>query len=71
MPETKRPLVIERDDAADTVTIDGQVFTADYFRFLRPENAGRYFELFMSDQGLAIRDLGSDPAAWLRQLGKL
>jgi hypothetical protein len=71
MREAKVPLVITRDDAADTVTIDGQTFTADFFRFLRPEHAGTYFELFQSDQGLAIRDLGPDPAAWLRVLGKI
>lgn len=69
--ESKIPVTIERDDASDTVTIDGQVYTGDFFRFLNPENQGRYFELFMSDCGLAIRDLGPDPVAWLRQLGKL
>jgi hypothetical protein len=67
----RTPVAIERDDAADTVTIEGQVYTGDFFRFLKPENAGRYFELFLTDQGLAIRDLGSDPVAWLRHLGKL
>lgn len=72
MADQKTPVTITRDDAADTVTIDGQVYTGDFFRFLNPANAGRYFELLVDGvNGLAIRDLGSDPAAWLRQLGKL
>jgi len=51
MQEQKRPLAINYDEEKDIVSINGLLFTGDFFRFMIAPKSGYLYSMRHTDEG--------------------